>query len=125
MSGRRTCCGAFEVAFGAAEILGHHAEVDVFRAEDVADLVNHFVDAHVAAGVAGAVVAGEEQFQFFAAIPALPAAQHPVDACEPISALTQASRMKSVMRGTLPVADLRRGIGCARRLRRTGQGLAG
>ena len=54
--------GAVEVALGAVEILSHHAEVDVFGAEDMANLTQHFLDADVAAGVAGAVVSGEEQF---------------------------------------------------------------
>ena len=52
------------------------------RAENVANLAKHFVNAHIGAGVARAVVAGEEQFEFFAGLPALAAAEHPLQAGE-------------------------------------------
>ena len=52
-----------EISAGEIEILGHDAEGDVFGAEDAADLADHFLDANVGAGVARAVVTGEEQLQ--------------------------------------------------------------
>ena len=71
---------AFEIALGALEILRHDAEIDVFRAEYVANLTKHFVDAHVGTGVARTVVACEEQFKSFAGLPARAAAHHPFQA---------------------------------------------
>ena len=73
---------AFEVAFGAVEILRHHAEFDISRAEHVAHLAEHFLHAHVAAGVARAVVARKEQLQLFARGPALAETEHPAEAPE-------------------------------------------
>src|SRR4029077_10119338 len=66
-----------EIALRAIEVLGHHAKVDIFGAEDVADLPQRFLDADIAAGIAGPVVAGEEQLQFFAGRPALADAELP------------------------------------------------
>ena len=80
--GEKNLLCACEVAFGAVEILGHDAEIDVFRAEHVTDLAEHFVDANIGAGVAGAVVAGEEKFKFFAGLPARAAAHHPLQTGE-------------------------------------------
>ena len=78
--GKKNLLSAFEIALGAIEVLSHHAEIHVFRAENVANLAEHFVDANVGAGIARAVVAGEKQFQFFARLPALAAAEHPLQA---------------------------------------------
>jgi hypothetical protein len=78
--GEKNLLCAREVAFGAIEILRHDAEIDVFRAEDMADLPEHLVDANIGAGVARAVVAGEEKFEFFAGLPAGPATHHPLQA---------------------------------------------
>ena len=74
--------GAVEIALGAVKILGHHAEVDVFRAKDVANLAKHFIDADVGAGIARAVVACEEKLEFFAGLPARAAAHHPLQTGE-------------------------------------------
>src|SRR5262249_61837692 len=71
---------AFEVALRAVETLRHHAEVHMLCAENVADLADHFVDAHVRAGVARAVVAGKQQLEFFARTPLSAAAEHPLQA---------------------------------------------
>ncbi len=70
----------FEVAFGALEALRHHAEIDVRRAKNVPNLPQHLLHAHVAAGIARAVIAGEEQLQLFAWSPALTETEHPAEA---------------------------------------------
>src|SRR5260370_13661849 len=46
---------AFEIALRAAEVLRHHAEIDMIRAENAPDLPQHLLHAHVAAGVACSV----------------------------------------------------------------------
>ncbi len=71
---------AREISARQVEILRHHAEVDVLRAEHVPHLPDHFLHAHVAAGIARAVVAGKEQAQFFGGGPALAEAEHPAEA---------------------------------------------
>ena len=71
---------AFEIALRAVEVLRHHAEIDMIRAENVPDLPQHLLHAHVAAGVARSVVTRKQQFQFFARSPALAKAQHPAEA---------------------------------------------
>ena len=58
--GEKNLLCTFEIPFGAVEILRHHAEVDVFRAENVTDLTQHFVDAHVRACIARTVVASKK-----------------------------------------------------------------
>jgi hypothetical protein len=73
---------ALEVALGAIEALRHDAEVDILRADDVADLADHLVDAYVGTGVARAIVAGEEEFEFFAGSPSFADSQHPSQAGE-------------------------------------------
>ena len=75
-----TC--AVEIACRTFEILRHDAEVDVIRAEDVADLAEHFLDAHVGAGVARTVVACEEEAKFFAGCPAAAETEHPGEAAD-------------------------------------------
>src|SRR5262249_33792377 len=45
-----------EVSVGQLKILAHDAEFDIFRAQDVANLPQHFLDPSVRAHVAGAVV---------------------------------------------------------------------
>ena len=59
------------------EILRHHAEGDVFRAQNMADLAQHFRNAHIGAHIARAVVSGKEQLQFFAGLPGFALAHHP------------------------------------------------
>ena len=71
---------AFEVAFGALEILRHDAEIDVLRAKNMADLPQHFLNAHIATGIARAVIARKEELQLFAGRPALAEAEHPAEA---------------------------------------------
>src|SRR5262249_32341366 len=71
---------AFEVAPGAVEALRHHAEVDILRAKDVADLPDHLVHAYVGARIACAVVSGKKQLEFFAGNPLFAAAKHPLQA---------------------------------------------
>ena len=68
---------ALEISFGAVEVLRHHAEFDILRTQHVAHLPQNLLYAHVAAGVARAVVAREQDFQFFARCPALAEAEHP------------------------------------------------
>ncbi len=46
----------------------------------MAHLAQHFLHANIGAGVARAVVAGEEQPQFFAGFPAMAESKHPADA---------------------------------------------
>src|SRR4029077_1970752 len=77
---QKNLLGACEIALGAVEILRHDAEIDVFRAQYVANLAKHFVDAHVGTGVARTVVACEEKFKSFAGLPARAAAHHPFQA---------------------------------------------
>ena len=52
---------ALKISFGAFNILGHHAEIDLVRSEHMPDLPQHFLNAHIAASVPGAVVSREEQ----------------------------------------------------------------
>ena len=73
---------AVEIALGTLEILGHHAEVDIFRAENMTDLAQRFLHANVAAGIARAVVAGKEQLELFAGRPALADAELPREAAQ-------------------------------------------
>ena len=75
--GKVNLAGTFEVAFGVGEVLRHDVEIDVLRAKNVANLSQHFLDAHIAAGVARTVVTGKEQLQFFTRRPALAEAKHP------------------------------------------------
>src|ERR1051326_5654840 len=69
--------GAFEIARGEIECLAHDTEVDALRAQNVADLSEHLVDAHVGTHVPRAVVAGKQQLEFFPGLPGLVPAQHP------------------------------------------------
>src|SRR5712692_10973005 len=70
---------ALEIAIGPVEVLRHHAEIDLIRTQHVPYLPQHFLNAHVAAGIARAVIAGEEQLQFFGRRPALSEPQHPTE----------------------------------------------
>ena len=58
-----------EISPGEIEILRHDAEREIFVTEDAADLADHFFDADVGAGVARAVVSGEEELQLCAGLP--------------------------------------------------------
>ncbi len=59
--GKINLARAFEVALGAFEALRHDAEIDVLRAKHMPNLAQHLLNAHIAAGVARAVVARKEQ----------------------------------------------------------------
>ena len=52
-----------EISAREIEILRHHAEREIFVAQNAPHLPQHFLHAHIRAGVARAVVAGEEQLQ--------------------------------------------------------------
>src|SRR5258708_10529940 len=78
--GKMNLARALEVVFGALEALRHHAEINMLRAENMPNLPQHLLHAHIAAGIARAVVAGEEQLQLFARGPALAESQHPAEA---------------------------------------------
>ena len=68
---------ALEVAVGELEILRHHAEGGVFRAQNVTGLPQHFRNPYVGAHVARAVISGKQQLQFFAGLPGFAFAHHP------------------------------------------------
>src|SRR5882724_2418471 len=70
----------FKISAGAVEIEGHHAEVCLVPSQDVTYLPQHFLDTHIAAGIARAVVASEEQLQLFSWGPTLTEAEHPAEA---------------------------------------------
>src|SRR5260370_1413716 len=72
----------FKISAGAVEIEGHHAEVCLVRSEDMTYLPQHFLDTHIAAGVARAVIAREEQLQLFSRSPALTEAEPPAEAVD-------------------------------------------
>ncbi len=66
-----------EVAFAQLEVLAHDRELDAFFAQDVPHLAQHLLDAYVRAGVARAVVTGEQELQARSRRPRLTPAQHP------------------------------------------------
>src|SRR5579864_7669491 len=68
---------ALEVAFRELEVLTHYAELNPFRSEDVSDLTQHFIDAHIRTHVPRPVISGEQELQLFARLPGLPCSQHP------------------------------------------------
>ena len=68
---------AFEIAVGELEVLRHHAEGGIFRAQNVTGLAQHFRHSHIRTHVAGAVVAGKQQLQLFAGLPGFAFAHHP------------------------------------------------
>src|SRR5229473_1704727 len=78
--GQMDLARAREIAAAATEVLGHHAEVDNAGAEDVAHLAQHFLHANIGAGIARAVVPGEQQAQLSAGFPAAAESKHPADA---------------------------------------------
>ena len=61
------------------EILRHHAEREIFRAEDSPHLAHHFFHADVGTGVARAVVSGEKQLERRTGFPGLARAEHPFE----------------------------------------------
>jgi hypothetical protein len=61
------------------EVLRQHAQFAFVRAEDVVDLAQHLLHAHICARVARAVVTGEEEFQLIARLPSAARAQHPFE----------------------------------------------
>src|SRR5580692_608900 len=74
--------GVAEISASEIEILRHDAEGEIFVAENAAHLANHFFYADVGAGVARAVVSGEEKFEFGAGLPGLSGAEHPFELVE-------------------------------------------
>ncbi len=68
-----------EVAARQIEILRHHAQREILRAQNAAHLPEHFLHAHVGAGVARSVVAGEQQLQLRSRFPWLARAKHPFE----------------------------------------------
>jgi hypothetical protein len=66
-----------KISARAIEVEGHGGKVDLFWAQDVADLAQHFFDAHIGSHIARAVIPGKEQLQFFSRLPRLSASQHP------------------------------------------------
>src|SRR5260370_22492690 len=71
---------AIEITAAAVEVLRHHAEIDIASSEDMPHLAQHFLYAHIGAGITRAVVSGEEQAQLVARFPALAEAEHPTAA---------------------------------------------
>src|ERR1700687_1299449 len=69
--------GSREISARHFEILRHGAELDVVRAQNVAELAQRFLRPHVGAGVGSAVVSGKKQFDFLPRLPALAFAQDP------------------------------------------------
>src|SRR6266849_8378221 len=78
--GKVNLARAFEVAFGALEVLRHYAEIDMLSAKNMPNLPQHLLHAHVAAGVARAVVARKQQLEFLTWRPALAETHHPSEA---------------------------------------------
>src|SRR5579859_7447421 len=78
--GQKNLPGSFEIAACAIKALRHHAEVNVFGAEHVANLSDHFVHTDIRARVTSAVIAGKKQTQLFAGRPARSSAKHPLQA---------------------------------------------
>src|SRR5712664_54891 len=78
--GKVNLARAFEVAFGTLEVLRHYAEIDMLGAKNMPNLPQHLLHAHVAAGVARAVVARKQQLEFFTWGPALAETHHPAEA---------------------------------------------
>ena len=61
----------------ALEVLRHHAELNPLRAQNMADLPQHFRDAHIRAHIAGPVISRKKQLEFFARLPVLAFSHHP------------------------------------------------
>src|SRR5216684_1414510 len=78
--GKVNLARAFEVAFGALEVLRHYAEIDMLGAKNMPNLPQHLLDAHIAAGIARAVITRKEQLKFFTWRPALAKTHHPAKA---------------------------------------------
>ena len=68
---------AFEISVGEFEVVAHYAELNVVRSQNVAQLAHGFFWTHVRTGIAGPVVAGKKQLEFFARLPALASAKNP------------------------------------------------
>ncbi len=71
-----------KIAAREVEILRHHAEPNVFRAEDSSNLPQNFLNAQIGARVAHAVVACAEQTQLLARLPRLAGSKHPAELIE-------------------------------------------
>ena len=69
-----------EIAAGELGVVGHDGQLQLVVPDDVAELADHLLDAHVGAGVAGADVAGEQQLERLARRPALGVADGITDA---------------------------------------------
>src|ERR1700680_1746706 len=75
--GKMNLLCASEIAARQIKVLRHRTELDVVSAQDVPELAQSFLGAHVGARVAGSVVAGKKQLQLLAGLPWLPGSQHP------------------------------------------------
>ncbi len=64
------CSG--EIAARQIKVLGHRTEFDMVSAQDVPELTQRFLGAHVGARVASSVVAGKKQLQLLSGLPWLP-----------------------------------------------------
>src|SRR5580692_1038917 len=73
---------AVKISLGQLEILRHHAEVGILRAQHMPDLPDHFVHTHIASGIPRTVVTGKQQFQFFARSPTLPQPKDPAESSD-------------------------------------------
>ena len=70
---------AFEISTRTVEIKRHHAEVDVLRPQNPADLPQHLLHSHIRSRVARPVVTRKQQLQFLARLPRLALAHHPLN----------------------------------------------
>ena len=71
-----------KIAAAPIQILGHHAEREIFLAQNAPNLPQHFLDANVRARVARAVVSRKEKFQLLAGLPGTSRAKLPKRAGE-------------------------------------------
>ena len=71
---------ALKIPFAVCEILCHYAEIGILRSQDVPNLPQHFLHAHVTARIPRAVVSCKEQLQFLAGGPRFAETQHPSEA---------------------------------------------
>src|SRR5947209_3345296 len=67
----------FEVASRQFEVLAHHTELDILRAENLTELAHRFLGTHVRTGIARSVVSRQQQLEFFAGLPAFAFAEDP------------------------------------------------
>src|SRR5260370_23099970 len=75
--GKMDLARALKITAGEIEILGHDAEIHVFRAKNMPNLAERFLDAQVGPCIAVTVVAREDEPQLLVRGPALADAEHP------------------------------------------------